>query len=109
MDNWQEKALSYTVPEIYTFQKDIEKLINNEVDKKLKGSQAQFHEDIFDSDENNSEHIESHDEKTNSLSSHPPTTRQSKQLQNAKSKSQDISVSNGTVDNASAEGHNHSS
>ena len=67
--------MNYTVPEVYTLQKDLEKLIYNEVDKKLEGSQAQFYEDISDPDENNSELIESHDEKTNSLSSHSLTTR----------------------------------
>ena len=64
VDNWQEKVLSYTVPKVYTLQKDIEKLIYNQADKILKGSQAQFYEAISDSDENNSEHIESYDEKT---------------------------------------------
>ena len=109
MDNWQEKVLSYTVPKVYTLEKDINKLIYNQVDKILKGSQTQFYEAISDSDENNLEHVESQDEKTNS--SHSSTARQSKCLQNAKSnsKSQDTSVSNSTVANASAEGHNHSS
>ena len=68
-----------------------------------------FFEAISDSDENNSEHVQSHDEKTNSLSSHSSTARRSKHLQDAKSKSQDTSVSNSTAANASGEGHNHSS
>ena len=111
VDNWQEKVLSYTVPQVYTLEKDVEKLICNQADKILKGSHTQFYEAISDSDENNSEHIQSYDGKTNSLSSHSSTARQSKCLQNAKSKSksQDTSVSNSTAANTSSEGHNHSS
>ena len=49
--------------------------------------------------------------KKQTLSSHSSTARQSKCLQNAKSKSksQDTSVSNSTAANTSAEGYNHSS
>ena len=111
VDNWQEKVLNYTVPKVYTLEKDVEKSICNQVDKILKGSHTQFFKAISDSDENTSEHVQSRDKKTNSLSSHSSTARQSKCLQNAKSKSksQYTSVSNSTAANASAEGHNHSS
>ena len=76
VDNWQEKVLSYTVPKVYTLEKDAEKLICNQVDNILKGSNTQFLEAICDSDENNSENIQSHDKKnTNSLRSHSSTAR----------------------------------
>ena len=51
VDNWQEKVLIYTVPKVYTLEKDVEKLICNQVDKILKGSHTQFFEAISDSDE----------------------------------------------------------